>query len=406
MQFSHQLVSHSLRCDNAAQLLLSDVTSRNNENIVLRDDNSHDEENTAYAGAHLALAAVATSLYSVSTPSISTPSDQNTGRLLQTSKISHCARDLVAPCRKCGTVVCRNCIAKPPSDKCLVDRYRRLCMACLSAPLTDHLRPLKKDDGLNTTEMASASCSNSICSHRSSSVSQTSASSGLQDTPLSPCFTAPAFSRAPCTCATRGVHLCSTCGASLRASDTTYRRVWTWRSRYSTHIGGGLGTGLGEGDQGQKCARARSCLSDIDGGGVCWVEVDCGDEAAQDYDEPSSSDTAKTIPDDTLLTPIDPFQEPRFRGRSCSITPSTPMSHDRPGYHSQEMEGIGGVVKKKVKKRVKVGATVWEFDDERETGRYLEREASGKLRSWCGWCDRVVPGAAEHEEVKRLRLIV
>lgn len=61
-------------------------------------------------------------------------------------------------------------------------------------------------------------------------------------------------------------------------------------------------------------------------------------------------------------------------------------------YLMQEMEGIGGVVKKKVKKRVKVGATVKEYEDEREHGGYLAREQNGQNRSWCSWCLRVVPG--------------
>jgi hypothetical protein len=64
--------------------------------------------------------------------------------------------------------------------------------------------------------------------------------------------------------------------------------------------------------------------------------------------------------------------------------------------------GIGGVVKKKVKKKVRTGATVWEFDDERESGKYLEREASSVQRSWCGWCNRVVMGERDREEYGEL----
>jgi len=73
-------------------------------------------------------------------------------------------------------------------------------------------------------------------------------------------------------------------------------------------------------------------------------------------------------------------------------------TNNEPGYFQQEMEGIGGVVKKKVKKKVKVGATVWEFEDERASGKYLERESQGKLRSWCGWCGRVCPGEDDQLE--------
>lgn len=64
---------------------------------------------------------------------------------------------------------------------------------------------------------------------------------------------------------------------------------------------------------------------------------------------------------------------------------------EEPGYLSQEIEGVGGVVKRKVKKRFRVGACVEEHEDERETA-YLAREQSGQDRSWCGWCSRVVLG--------------
>jgi hypothetical protein len=62
----------------------------------------------------------------------------------------------------------------------------------------------------------------------------------------------------------------------------------------------------------------------------------------------------------------------------------------------QEMEGIGGVVKKKIKKLIHVGAYVAEREDERE-GRtsYLEREIQGRVRSWCAWCERVVPSKSD-----------
>ena len=72
---------------------------------------------------------------------------------------------------------------------------------------------------------------------------------------------------------------------------------------------------------------------------------------------------------------------------------------EEPGYLRQEIEGIGGVLKQKVKKWVRVGNSVEEFEGERETGRYLEKEASGEIRSWCPWCWRVVPSKEEAEAV-------
>lgn len=80
-------------------------------------------------------------------------------------------------------------------------------------------------------------------------------------------------------------------------------------------------------------------------------------------------------------------QELHFEGRD----------DEEPGYLRQEIEGIGGVLKQKVKKWVRVGDSVEEFDGERETGRYLEMEMSGEIRSWCPWCWRVVPSKGEAE---------
>ena len=71
---------------------------------------------------------------------------------------------------------------------------------------------------------------------------------------------------------------------------------------------------------------------------------------------------------------------------------------EKAGYLRQEVEGIGGVVKKKVKRRVKVGRAVREFEDEREHAEYLEREGRGEERSWCAWCWRVVRGKRDRDE--------
>ncbi|KEF53626.1 uncharacterized protein A1O9_10025 [Exophiala aquamarina CBS 119918] len=292
------------------------------------------------------------------------------------NKIGACARDLVGECRSCGTIVCRNCTIKTPTNAWLRDRYRRLCKTCLDAPFEEHLHPLcSPSDGADGQLPSSAS---SIKSERSFS----SSSSSSEDRPVFPRVdhdqedvasrTALAFRRGPCTCASRGVFLCTDCGQNLRAADTTYKRVWTWRSRYSTHIGGGLGTGLGQGNQGQKCGRGEHCL-DSSVTTVCWVEIDCAEGINQ--------------------------EQPRDLDHSTLAQTGTPdYTNKEPGYFQQEIEGIGGVVKKKVKKRVKVGATVWEFEDERGSGKYLERESRGKLRSWCGWCGRVCPGEDDQPE--------
>jgi hypothetical protein len=104
------------------------------------------------------------------------------------------------------------------------------------------------------------------------------------------------------------------------------------------------------------------------------VEIDCSENHGQDGQEGRTSRTS---------TP-------------ASGTPASGNSNGRPGYLQQEVEGIGGVVKKKVRRKVKVGATVVEHEDERMDPRqYLVREAKGQVRSWCGWCDRVCPGETD-----------
>ncbi len=73
------------------------------------------------------------------------------------------------------------------------------------------------------------------------------------------------------------------------------------------------------------------------------------------------------------------------------------MEKEEAGYWRQEVEGLGGIVKKKYRKRERVGGTVKEWEDEREGGEVLEREKRGEERSWCGWCGRVVLGGRDLE---------
>lgn len=73
-----------------------------------------------------------------------------------------------------------------------------------------------------------------------------------------------------------------------------------------------------------------------------------------------------------------------------SMTPRT-----GPGYTRHEIEGIGGVTKKKLVKMVKVGACVPEWADEKSAGKFLIKEQDGKARSYCGWCWRIVPGVKD-----------
>lgn len=73
----------------------------------------------------------------------------------------------------------------------------------------------------------------------------------------------------------------------------------------------------------------------------------------------------------------------------------TPSPAVGPGYARHEVEGIGNKIKTVKVSMIRIGGCVPEWKDEKATGQSLRREIEGEVRSWCGWCDRVVPGTAE-----------
>ncbi|KAJ5810012.1 uncharacterized protein N7503_002230 [Penicillium pulvis] len=268
------------------------------------------------------------------------------GRMTR-GKVGKCARDMVGECRRCSKIVCRNCTIKPPSQQAMKGRIRRLCRTCNTAPLSHHLQGMPDGSSLD------------LDSDLGKGIKQETLSQNI------------------CHC-NDAVWLCVQCGQTLRSNDTTYRRVWAWRTRYSTYLGGGLGTGIGEGSQGVKCGRGETCLA----GQEIELEVDC------EADE-SSSDTSSTG-----------YHSPTSHPSASShyhqeLVSSDSHDDEEPGYFRQEVIGLGGVVKHKAKKRVMVGACVVEHEDERETGKYLIKEESGSCRAWCGWCSRVIPAQNE-----------
>lgn len=146
-----------------------------------------------------------------------------------------------------------------------------------------------------------------------------------------------------------------------------YVRAWSWRTTYSHYLGG-VGTGAGEGNEGVECGKKCGCL------GARIVEHETCEQDLLDAltAAKSSLDAAE-----------------RWRGTS---------------YLAQEIEGIGGVLKIKHKKQVRVGECVKLYEDEREKAvQYLEREVKGKLRSWCSWCERVVLDEKDKAEIAGLR---
>lgn len=250
-----------------------------------------------------------------------------------------CARDLVSPCRRCAAISCRNCTIKPPSNRELPRRFRRLCRKCQKADLEQ------------------------VTTLPSPTRSQGPMSADV--------------GREPCICSSEGVYVCKDCPAKS-ADDINYIRVWTWRTRYHS-LGFGLGTGIGEGNEGVKCGRGEHCLAARD----IIVDMDC-------------AEVGKTtaIVDDHGNEVLD------LHDLNAALEPQDGEGsrEDSAGYYRQEIEGIGkNIIKKKLKKRVRVGATVAEYEDERHSGQHLERERTHDVRSWCAWCDRVILSAQDNE---------
>ncbi|KAI1179257.1 hypothetical protein F4777DRAFT_504292 [Nemania sp. FL0916] len=280
-----------------------------------------------------------------------------------------CARDLVAECRRCARPVCRNCIIRAPGLSTFRDRHRRLCIPCTKAPVTALTKPPL-----------------------------------LPSTPIG----ADELQRAVCTCESDRVWLCYPCGRNMIGADYDYRSIWRWRNQYGEVLGG---VGIGEGNRGVVCGRETACL----GAREVTQETDCDAADARvqvSLYHSSPSTTPSPSSSFTVGSPLstgsagfpasasgsdngngnggDPHRAPS--PHSASATASAGM---RPGYARHEIEGIGGVVKTKLVRTLRVGACVPEWEDEKSKRQILEREVSGGRRSWCGWCARVIPGARD-----------
>ncbi|KAK3326355.1 hypothetical protein B0H66DRAFT_550738 [Apodospora peruviana] len=297
---------------------------------------------------------------------------EEAGRTSYIGKSGQCARDLVDGCRRCGMVVCRNCAIKPPAPIVLRDRHRRLCVACTKAPLGCLVKP-RLDPSVS--------------------------------------LFSDAMQRAICKCdSSTGVWLCQPCGRTIRSDDYDYKSIWKWRNQY-TDVLGGLGTGIGEGDRGVICGRDDACCAARER----EQEMDCDTQDAASHannhnnllfglpQSPSSS-TAGSISANNGGggSGGSPSSSLSFASSisSGSSSPLPSSSSIKPGYERHEIEGIGGVMKQKLLRMVKVGACVPEWVDEKANGEILGREVRGAVRSWCGWCWRVIPGAKDYADEK------
>jgi len=190
------------------------------------------------------------------------------------------------------------------------------------------------------------------------------------------------------------------------ASDSI-RSVWRWRIQYGEVLGG-LGTGIGEGDRGVTCGREDACR----GAKEREQETDCDAEYARDSSTTpwavslaiptgggSSSNASSSLATSSSasLTGTSPGSSHGADEHGGSPGRRTPSPQLGPGYERHEIEGIGGIVKKKLVRMVRVGACVPEWADERTNREIMGREVRGQVRSWCGWCWRVIPGGKDME---------
>ncbi|KAL2138008.1 hypothetical protein VTI28DRAFT_7668 [Corynascus sepedonium] len=295
---------------------------------------------------------------------------QDAARSSYNGKSGQCARDMVAECRRCGTVVCRNCAIKPPAPIVLRDRHRRLCDACVTAPLGSLVRPrLGPEIRIDSDEME----------------------------------------RAICTCGSTGVWLCQPCGRTIRGDDSEYKGIWKWRNQY-TEVLGGLGTGIGEGDRGVPCGREMACCAAREREQEMDGDAEDAREAESYYHQATATPLSATTSSNASasLTPwTASLNGPGSSTGSLNSLASssgaslldrrTPSPAIKPGYDRHEVEGIGGVMKNMRVRMVKVGACVPEWEDECAKREILGREVQGRRRSWCGWCRRVIPSRKDYE---------
>lgn len=255
----------------------------------------------------------------------------------------------------------------------LRDRHRRLCRACVKAPIGELCKPrLPPDVSIDSDDVQ----------------------------------------RAVCKCATSGVWLCQPCGRSIRGADfdyqaydirptssrcrgeehslTIFHRIWKWRNQYGDPHGN-VGIGIGEGDRGVICGREGSCCAAKER----EQEIDCDAEDArgEGFVLGSSPATHSTVAppwssESSLPTALNASWTFMPPNDAAERTPSPALG---PGYARHEVEGIGGVIKKTMVKMVKIGACVPEYREERQNSLLMQREIQGRVRSWCGWCWRVIP---------------
>lgn len=197
----------------------------------------------------------------------------------------------------------------------------------------------------------------------------------------------------------------------LSKSISNSSSVWRWRNHYGESLGC-LGTGIGDGDRGVICGRDSNCLAARER----EQETDCDAEDARGSPGSSSSDRhSPPTPQNHHATSYFPIMTASNQSIESLVEEyrheRTPSPLLGPGYERHEIEGIGGIVKRKLVRMVRVGACVPEWEDEKShshgagPSRVLGHEVRGDVRSWCGWCNRVVPGKKDRADMARDQML-
>ncbi|KAI9813183.1 MAG: hypothetical protein M1826_002546 [Phylliscum demangeonii] len=278
-----------------------------------------------------------------------------------------CARDQVGACRRCGCVCCRNCILKPPPARSLAGRHRRLCPTCLAAPLSAHTLPVSSTSGPASPSPASG---------------HSALPRPAPDATDRRSFTNPAFEREPCACA-EIVWLCRRCAKSIQLSDTINQRVWTWRSKYSHYMGlSRVSPSIGDYLEGVKCGREEACLAsrEVEVEVVCEGPRGPAGPGHGSFGTGAGAEGAKPADGKKKANDADGDGAVDAEAGTGHTLDGADKHDAETGYLRQEIEGIGGVVKRKTKTTRGVGAVVHEWEDELQKGDFLGREIRGQER--------------------------
>jgi len=186
-----------------------------------------------------------------------------------------------------------------------------------------------------------------------------------------------------------------------------YTRGLSWRKRY-----GGFFAGVSEGQKGVRCGKGADCLAAQDTEYEVEVEAaDCyyssGSDTENSQQQQQQQQQQQMSPPGTMAMPHRSHDANEINNLSRTSS-GTARSWKDGGFMAHEVEGIGGAVMMKKRRLVKIGAEIDEEDGADSesssslahrsvpgmpaaSAMYLAREIKGERRSFCAWCQRIVP---------------